>query len=194
MRVPLLLSCLSPYPENPKPCTSPPGETLCDEKNPIILERMDFPDPVIKIAIEPKSKVCAAAVLLPVIGVSGFRALGFSSWSRACGLAPYVGLTLLSLLISLTHSNNSLSHSLLLFLTCFKQGDLEKMGMGLNKLAQEDPSFNYSRDEETGQTVIEGMGELHLEIIVDRLRREFKVGMDMLVWVACVYTDRAKGR
>jgi elongation factor G len=55
------------------------------------------------------------------------------------------------------------------------QGDLEKMGMGLNKLAQEDPSFNYSRDEETGQTVIEGMGELHLEIIVDRLRREFKV-------------------
>jgi len=86
------------------------GETLCDEKNPIILERMDFPDPVIKIAIEPKSK-----------------------------------------------------------------GDLEKMGMGLNKLAQEDPSFNYSRDEETNQTVIEGMGELHLEIIVDRLRREFKV-------------------
>jgi elongation factor G len=86
------------------------GETLSDEKNPIILERMEFPDPVIKIAIEPKSK-----------------------------------------------------------------GDLEKMGMGLNKLAQEDPSFNYSRDEETGQTVIEGMGELHLEIIVDRLRREFKV-------------------
>jgi elongation factor G len=90
------------------------GETLCDEKAPIILERMDFPDPVIKIAIEPKSK-----------------------------------------------------------------GDLEKMGMGLNKLAQEDPSFGYSRDEETGQTVIEGMGELHLEIIVDRLRREFKVECDV---------------
>jgi len=86
------------------------GETLCDNQNPIILERMDFPDPVIKIAIEPKTK-----------------------------------------------------------------GDLEKLGMGLNKLAQEDPSFGYSRDEETGQTVIEGMGELHLEIIVDRLRREFKV-------------------
>jgi elongation factor G len=86
------------------------GETLCDEKNPIILEKMDFPDPVIKIAIEPKSK-----------------------------------------------------------------GDLEKMGVGLSKLAQEDPSFNFSRDEETNQTVIEGMGELHLEIIVDRLRREFKV-------------------
>eukprot|EP00877_Chromochloris_zofingiensis_P006859 jgi/Chrzof1/2426/Cz11g15050.t1 len=86
------------------------GETLCDDKAPIILERMDFPDPVIKIAIEPKSKA-----------------------------------------------------------------DLEKMGMGLAKLAQEDPSFNFSRDEETGQTVIEGMGELHLEIIVDRLRREFKV-------------------
>jgi elongation factor G len=90
------------------------GETLCDEKMPIILERMDFPDPVIKIAIEPKSKA-----------------------------------------------------------------DLEKMGMGLNKLAQEDPSFGYSRDEETGQTVIEGMGELHLEIIVDRLRREFKVECDV---------------
>lgn len=86
------------------------GETLCDEKAPIILEKMDFPDPVIKIAIEPKSKA-----------------------------------------------------------------DLEKMGMGLNKLAQEDPSFGFSRDEETNQTVIEGMGELHLEIIVDRLRREFKV-------------------
>lgn len=90
------------------------GETLCDEKSPVILERMDFPDPVIKIAIEPKSKA-----------------------------------------------------------------DLEKMGMGLNKLAQEDPSFGYSRDEETGQTVIEGMGELHLEIIVDRLRREFKVECDV---------------
>ena len=55
------------------------------------------------------------------------------------------------------------------------QADLEKMGMGLNKLAQEDPSFGYSRDPETNQTVIQGMGELHLEIIVDRLRREFKV-------------------
>jgi elongation factor G len=90
------------------------GETLCDEKAPIVLERMDFPDPVIKIAIEPKSK-----------------------------------------------------------------GDLEKMGLGLSKLAQEDPSFNFSRDDETGQTVIEGMGELHLEIIVDRLRREFKVECDV---------------
>lgn len=86
------------------------GDTLCDEKAPIILEKMDFPDPVIKIAIEPKSKA-----------------------------------------------------------------DLEKMGTGLNKLAQEDPSFGYSRDNETNQTVIQGMGELHLEIIVDRLRREFKV-------------------
>ncbi len=90
------------------------GETLCEEKSPIILEKMDFPDPVIKIAIEPKSKA-----------------------------------------------------------------DLEKMGVGLNKLAQEDPSFGYSRDEETNQTVIEGMGELHLEIIVDRLRREFKVECDV---------------
>jgi len=86
------------------------GDTLCDEKEPIILERMDFPDPVIKIAIEPKSK-----------------------------------------------------------------GDLEKMTMGLIKLGQEDPSFHFSRDDQTNQTTIEGMGELHLEIIVDRLKREFKV-------------------
>jgi elongation factor G len=90
------------------------GETLCSEKAPIVLEKMDFPDPVIKIAIEPKTK-----------------------------------------------------------------GDLEKMGAGLNKLSQEDPSFHYSRDEETNQTLIEGMGELHLEIIVDRLRREFKVECDV---------------
>merc|ERR1712174_5292 len=86
------------------------GETLCDGSNPIVLEKMDFPEPVIKIAIEPKTK-----------------------------------------------------------------GDLEKMSDGLIKLAQEDPSFRFSRDEETNQTVIEGMGELHLEIIVDRLKREFKV-------------------
>ena len=86
------------------------GDTLCDEKAPVLLERMEFPDPVIKVAIEPKTK-----------------------------------------------------------------GDLDKMTTGLIKLAQEDPSFHFSRDEETNQTVIEGMGELHLEIIVDRLRREFKV-------------------
>ena len=86
------------------------GDTLCDEKHPVLLERMEFPDPVIKIALEPKSKA-----------------------------------------------------------------DLDKMTNGLIKLAQEDPSFHFSRDEETNQTVIEGMGELHLEIIVDRLKREFKV-------------------
>lgn len=86
------------------------GDTLCDEKAPVLLERMEFPDPVIKVAIEPKTK-----------------------------------------------------------------GDLDKMSNGLIKLAQEDPSFHFSRDEETNQTVIEGMGELHLEIIVDRLRREFNV-------------------
>ncbi|KAK9809333.1 hypothetical protein WJX73_006221 [Symbiochloris irregularis] len=86
------------------------GETLCDEEDPIILERMDFPDPVIKIAIEPASKA-----------------------------------------------------------------DNQKMTDGLLKLAQEDPSFHFSRDDETNQTVIEGMGELHLDIIVDRLRREFNV-------------------
>ena len=86
------------------------GETLCDPENPVVLERMDFPDPVIKVAIEPKTKA-----------------------------------------------------------------DVDKMSIGLIKLAQEDPSFHFSRDEETNQTVIEGMGELHLEIIVDRLKREFKV-------------------
>ncbi|KAL3683542.1 hypothetical protein R1sor_001564 [Riccia sorocarpa] len=86
------------------------GETLCDPEKPVILERMDFPEPVIKVAIEPKTKA-----------------------------------------------------------------DVDKMSTGLVKLAQEDPSFRFSRDEETNQTVIEGMGELHLEIIVDRLKREFKV-------------------
>ncbi|KAL1547494.1 elongation factor G, chloroplastic-like [Salvia divinorum] len=86
------------------------GETLCDPEKPVVLERMDFPDPVIKVAIEPKTKA-----------------------------------------------------------------DIDKMAVGLIKLAQEDPSFHFSRDEETNQTVIEGMGELHLEIIVDRLKREYKV-------------------
>jgi elongation factor G len=90
------------------------GDTLCDEKAPILLERMEFPDPVIKVAIEPKTK-----------------------------------------------------------------GDLDKMTNGLIKLAQEDPSFHFSREEETNQTLIEGMGELHLEIIVDRLKREFKVECDV---------------
>merc|ERR1712070_903967 len=86
------------------------GDTLCDPNQPCILERMDFPAPVIKVAVEPKTKA-----------------------------------------------------------------DQEKMGIALNRLAKEDPSFRYSRDEETGQTTIEGMGELHLEIIVDRMKREFKV-------------------
>ena len=86
------------------------GDTLCDEKNPIVLESMDFPDPVIRVAIEPKTKA-----------------------------------------------------------------GQEKMGIGLQKLAEEDPTFKCYTDEETGQTIIAGMGELHLEIIVDRLLREFKV-------------------
>jgi len=86
------------------------GDTLCDSNKPIVLEKMDFPEPVISIAIEPKSKA-----------------------------------------------------------------DQEKMSIGLGRLAKEDPSFRVATDEETGQTVISGMGELHLEIIVDRLRREFKV-------------------
>ena len=86
------------------------GDTLCDEKHPIVLESMDFPDPVIGLAIEPKT-----------------------------------------------------------------QADLDRLGVGLNKLAEEDPTFQVHTDEDSGQTVISGMGELHLDIIVDRLRREFKV-------------------
>jgi elongation factor G len=86
------------------------GDTLCDEKHPIILESMEFPDPVIRVAIEPKTKA-----------------------------------------------------------------GQEKMGLALVKLAEEDPTFKTWTDEETGQTIIAGMGELHLEIIVDRLLREFKV-------------------
>jgi len=86
------------------------GETLCDPAHPIVLESMEFPEPVISVAIEPKSK-----------------------------------------------------------------NDSEKMGIGLAKLAEEDPTFKRYTDEETGQTIIAGMGELHLDIIVDRLKREFKV-------------------
>ncbi len=86
------------------------GDTLCDEKNPVILESMNFPDPVISIAVEPKTKA-----------------------------------------------------------------DQDKMGVALTKLAEEDPTFRFYTDEETNQTIIQGMGELHLEIIVDRMLREFKV-------------------
>ena len=86
------------------------GDTLCDEKHPIVLESMDFPDPVIGIAIEPKT-----------------------------------------------------------------QADVDKLGMALGKLAEEDPTFQVKTDEDSGQTIVSGMGELHLDIILDRLKREFKV-------------------
>ncbi|GAA6157816.1 elongation factor G [Pyruvatibacter sp. HU-CL02332] len=86
------------------------GDTLCDPNRPVILERMEFPDPVIEVAVEPKTKA-----------------------------------------------------------------DQEKMGLALARLAQEDPSFRVMSDEESGQTVIKGMGELHLDILVDRMKREFKV-------------------
>ncbi|HLT41266.1 MAG TPA: elongation factor G [Sphingobacteriaceae bacterium] len=86
------------------------GDTLCDEKHPIVLESMDFPDPVIGLAIEPKT-----------------------------------------------------------------QADVDKLSVGLAKLAEEDPTFQVKSDEDTGQTVISGMGELHLDILIDRLKREFKV-------------------
>ena len=86
------------------------GDTLCSEKHPIILERMEFPEPVIELSVEPKTKA-----------------------------------------------------------------DQEKMGIALNRLSAEDPSFRVSTDHESGQTIIKGMGELHLEILVDRMKREFKV-------------------
>nr|WP_321450462.1 elongation factor G [uncultured Carboxylicivirga sp.] len=86
------------------------GDTLCDEKNPIVLESMDFPEPVIGVAVEPLS-----------------------------------------------------------------QKDMDKLGVALGKLAEEDPTFRVATNEETGQTVISGMGELHLEVLIDRLKREFKV-------------------
>ncbi len=86
------------------------GDTLCDAANPVILESMTFPDPVISVAIEPKTK-----------------------------------------------------------------GDQEKLGTAIQRLAEEDPTFKVYTDEETGQTIIAGMGELHLDILVDRMRREFKV-------------------
>ncbi len=86
------------------------GDTLCDPGHPVVLERMDFPDPVIEVAVEPRTK-----------------------------------------------------------------NDQEKMGVALSRLAEEDPSFRVSTDPESGQTIIKGMGELHLEIIVDRMKREFKV-------------------
>jgi elongation factor G len=90
------------------------GDTLCDEDNPVILEAMEFPEPVISVAIEPKTKA-----------------------------------------------------------------DQEKLSIALGKLAQEDPSFKVSYDEEAGQTIIAGMGELHLDIIIDRLLREFKIGANV---------------
>jgi elongation factor G len=90
------------------------GETLCDEKNKITLEQMNFPEPVISVAVEPKTKE-----------------------------------------------------------------DQEKMGIALGRLAQEDPSFRLRTDEESGQTIISGMGELHLDVLVDRMRREFNVEANM---------------
>jgi len=90
------------------------GDTLCDENNPIILESMEFPEPVIQVAVEPKTKA-----------------------------------------------------------------DQEKMGIALQRLSEEDPTFKVSTNHETGQTLIAGMGELHLEIIVDRMKREFKVEVNV---------------
>src|SRR5688500_8590488 len=90
------------------------GDTICDAKNPVILEAMNFPEPVIQVAIEPKTKA-----------------------------------------------------------------DQEKLGMALAKLMQEDPTFRVHTDKDTGQTLINGMGELHLEIITDRLIREFNVGANV---------------
>src|SRR5439155_6046004 len=90
------------------------GDTICDEKHPILLESIDFPEPVIQLAVEPKTKA-----------------------------------------------------------------DQEKLGMAIQKLAQEDPTFRVNTDPDTGQTILSGMGELHLEIIVDRMMREFGVGANV---------------
>ena len=100
------------------------GDTICDEQHPIILESMEFPEPVISVAIEPKTKA--------------------------------------------------------------SQG---KMGEALAKLAEEDPTFRVRTNEETGQTIISGMGELHLEIIVDRLLREFKVEANVWCSRGCLQRD-----
>ncbi|MDD3006752.1 MAG: elongation factor G [Candidatus Pacebacteria bacterium] len=110
------------------------GNTLCDEKYPVILEQMTFPEPVMSVAIEPKTKA-----------------------------------------------------------------DQEKMGMGLKKLADEDPTFKVETDEETGQTIIKGMGELHLEVLVDRLMREMKVeanvGKPKVAYREAIKTDaQAEGK
>ncbi len=110
------------------------GDTFCDLNNPIVLERMEFPDPVISIAVEPRTKA-----------------------------------------------------------------DQEKMGVALGKLAQEDPSFHVETDEETGQTIISGMGELHLDIIIDRMRREFtveaNVGKPQVAFRECIRkTVEAEGK
>ena len=104
------------------------GDTLCDEKHPIILESMNFPEPVIRVAIEPKTKAGS-----------------------------------------------------------------EKMGIALAKLAEEDPTFRTWTDEETGQTIIAGMGELHLEIIVDRLLREFKVEANVGAPQVALPRDHSQG-
>jgi elongation factor G len=109
------------------------GDTLCALDKPIILERMVFPEPVIHVAVEPKTKA-----------------------------------------------------------------DQEKMGLALNRLAQEDPSFRVRTDEESGQTIISGMGELHLEIIVDRMRREFNVeanvGAPQVAYREAIKQARRAGR
>ncbi|MEZ5877959.1 MAG: elongation factor G [Tepidamorphaceae bacterium] len=105
------------------------GDTLCDATKPVILERMEFPDPVIEIAVEPKTK-----------------------------------------------------------------GDQEKMGLALNRLAAEDPSFRVKTDEESGQTIIAGMGELHLDILVDRMKREFKVEANIECAAGCLPRDDHRER
>ena len=107
------------------------GDTLCDPPNQIVLESMTFPEPVISVAIEPKTK-----------------------------------------------------------------GDQEKLGTAIQKLAEEDPTFQVQQDEETGQTIIKGMGELHLDILVDRMRREFKVeanvGKPQVAYRETIRRDRSR--
>ena len=133
------------------------GETLCDEKKPIMLERMEFP------GFSPGELGFA-------LRWKPFDRCGYLVWAARSG-GP----------VSVKDARHDSLDSdcadpvIKIAIEPKSKSDLEKMSNGLIKLAQEDPSFNFSRDDETNQTVIEGMGELHLDIIVDRLRREYKV-------------------
>ena len=136
------------------------GETLCDPENPVILEKMDFPEPVIKVtcAPSPKPHPCPTHTSAPLPRPLPPR-LPHDHPLTAPTLSPSLPRQ-----VSVEPKTKA---------------DQEKMTTALIKLAQEDPSFRFSRDEDSGQTIIEGMGELHLEIICDRMVREFNVDVSI---------------